>query len=132
MLEKNALMVTMLGSLALRIFTVIITFDERNLINKQRLEGRRLANKERNQNSNISHGPIFHSSFQQTQVHNIIVDQCRFISVDIYKTKLSNSRIFDGHLSPSNLLNTDAIENTILPNGTNAHDIPLIRNGNAD
>ncbi|CAF4056148.1 unnamed protein product, partial [Adineta steineri] len=36
------------------------------------------------------------------------------------------------HLSSSNLLNNDAIENTILPNGTNAHDTPLIRNGNAD
>ncbi|CAF0850006.1 unnamed protein product [Adineta steineri] len=105
---------------------------------------------------------IFRSSFRQAHMQNIIADQCEFLSIDMNRVNLTNSTMFASHLSMSNLINSDftgvnllmanlshsnlfnacitdeqlysaiSIENTILPNGTIAYDIPLIRNGNAD
>jgi uncharacterized protein YjbI with pentapeptide repeats len=105
---------------------------------------------------------IINSSFRRTQMQNIIADHCEFSFVNMNEANLTNSTMFATHLILSQFINTDftgvnlsmanlsnsnmlnatindqqlysaiSIENTILPNGTIAHDIPLIRNGNAD
>ncbi len=105
---------------------------------------------------------ITNTSFRRAQMQNIIADHCEFTFVNMNEANLTNSTMFATHLTLSQFINTDftgvnllmaslsnsnmlnaiindqqlysaiSIENTILPNGTIAHDIPLIRNGNAD
>jgi uncharacterized protein YjbI with pentapeptide repeats len=105
---------------------------------------------------------IFHSTFRRAQMQNLIADFCEFFSVDMNGANLTDSTMFASQLTMSNLINTDftranlsmidlegsnmfnaiindeqlhsafSIENTILPNGTIAHDIPLIQNGDAN
>ena len=105
---------------------------------------------------------ISHSSFQRAQMQNITANYCHFISLHMNGANLTNSNMFATRLISCNLTNTDftgadlsmvnlshsnmlnaritdeqlhstiSLENSILPNGTIAHDISLIRNGNAD
>jgi hypothetical protein len=45
---------------------------------------------------------------------------------------LSHSNLFNARITDKQLHSAISIENSILPNGTIGHDIPLVRNGNAD
>ena len=54
-----------------------------------------------------------------------------FSGSDLLMVNLSHSNMFNAKINDEQLHSAISIENTILPNGTIAHDIPLIRNGNA-
>jgi uncharacterized protein YjbI with pentapeptide repeats len=55
-----------------------------------------------------------------------------FTRANVSMIDLSHSNMFNANINDEQLHSAFSIENTILPNGTIAHDIPLVRNGDAN